>query len=298
MASSVTASVFRSDDAQKGIGLAFLGGLALSIDIPLIRLALSDPYMVMAWRGAGLAIVLGLYGWLIADRTAMPLQPLSDPDFLTVGTLVGVTNIAFTLAVFNTSTANVVFILAFNPLLAALLSWPLAGERPDLPTALAIAATLAGVAIIVADGLGTGNWLGDGLALFCAAALALALVLTRRSGRDLSLAPAFGGLVSAAFALPMALAVSPWPQAPVWLAIDAFLLVPVAGIALWLAPRYINAPTVGLFYLLETVLAPIWVWIIFVEVPALSVIAGGVIVVCALTAHSLYNLARRRRSVV
>ena len=138
----------------KGLGLAFIGGFALSFDIPLIRLAESDPWVVMGARGLGLALVLWIYWRFFANRKAMPLHLLSDPAFLTVGALSGLNNICFTLAVFNTSTANVVFILAFNPMLAALLSWPLTGEKPGLPTWAAITATLGGVGIIVSDGLG------------------------------------------------------------------------------------------------------------------------------------------------
>ena len=46
----------------KGLSLAFIGGLALAFDIPLIRLAASDPWLVMAARGFGVAFVaLALY---------------------------------------------------------------------------------------------------------------------------------------------------------------------------------------------------------------------------------------------
>ncbi len=286
------------DQTSKGLSLAFIGGLALSFDIPLIRLALSDPYTVMAARGLGIAFILLIYWRFFANRSAMPKALLADRDFIIVGALSGANNICFTMAVFNTSTANVVFILAFNALLAALLSWPMIGEKPRFHTWLAIAATVVGVGIIVADGLGTGNLFGDILALMCAAFLALSLTLTRKSGKDLSLAPGFGGLVSAAFALPTLLLVGGELGAPVWLALDALILVPIAGITLWLAPRFITAPQVALFYLLETVLAPLWVWIVFFEVPSSNVFIGGIVVTAAIGMHAVYELrlSRIRRS--
>lgn len=288
------------DQTSKGLSLAFIGGLALSFDIPLIRLALSDPYTVMAARGLGIALILLLYWRFFANRSAMPKALFADRDFIIVGTLSGANNICFTMAVFNTSTANVVFILAFNALLAALLSWPMIGEKPKFHTWLAIAATVVGVGIIVADGLGTGNLFGDILALMCAGFLALSLTLTRKSGKDLSLAPGFGGLVSAAFALPTLLLVGGELGAPVWLALDALILVPIAGITLWLAPRFITAPQVALFYLLETVLAPLWVWIVFFEVPSSNVFIGGIVVTVAIGLHAVYELRlsrlRRRKS--
>ena len=126
----------------RGLGLAFIGGFAISFDIPLIRLAISDPYLVMGARGVGTALVLFLYWRFFADRRAMPITLFADRDFIMIGALSGASNICFALAVFNTSTANVVFILAFNAMLAALLSWPLTGERPGWHTWGAIIATL------------------------------------------------------------------------------------------------------------------------------------------------------------
>ena len=277
----------------KGLGLAFVGGMALSIDIPLIRLAGSDPWAVMGARGLGIAIVLGLFWLVFADRSSMPKAPLNDRDFITVGALSGLNNICFTLAVFNTSTANVVFILAFNAMLAALLSWPLTGERPSLATWIAILVTILGVGIIVQEGLGSGNILGDCLALACAALLAFSLTLARRSGKDLSLAPGYGGAVSATFALPMILWSSSMPEAPIWLFLDAFVIMPLAGITLWLAPRFIPAPHVALFYLLETVLTPLWVWYVFAEAPSTNVFIGGSLVVAAISGHAVWELRRR-----
>jgi drug/metabolite transporter (DMT)-like permease len=280
----------------KGLGLAFIGGFALSIDIPLIRLAGSDPYTVMGARGLGMALVLWIYWRFFADRSDMPRELFADRDFITVGALSGLNSVFFAIAVFNTSTANVVFILAFNAMLAALISWPITGEKPSTATWAAILTTLIGVGIIVADGFGTGNLLGDISALICAALLALSLSLARRSGKDLSLAPGFGGIVTAAFALPMILWTASLPDAPLWLLADVLILVPLAGITLWLAPRYIPAPHVALFYLLETVLAPLWVWMIFAEIPSHNVYIGGSLVVAAIAGHGAWELTMRHRS--
>ena len=78
--------------------------------------------------------------------------------------------------------------------------------------------------------------------------LALSLVRTRQSGKDLSLCGSMGGMVSAAFALPLALVYSDWPGAPGWVALNVLFLVPLSGFALTLAPRYIPAPQVAIFF--------------------------------------------------
>lgn len=48
-----------------------------------------------------------------------------------------------------------------------------------------------------------------------------------------------------------------------------------------------------MFYLLETVLAPIWVWLIFNETPTAMTLVGGGILVATIGSHSLW-MARRK----
>lgn len=273
-----------------GIALAMLGGLLISIDIPMIRLSESDPWFYMVARGVGLAVVLGLVILFGRRFTETPNNPFNDKHFVEVGILFGIASILFTLSVFNTSTSNLVFILAFNPILAALFAWWLIGERPNLVTWLAILATTGGVAIIVSDGVETGNLFGDLTSLGAAIVLAFSLVRTRQSGKDLSLCGCLGGMISASFALPLAILYSSMPGAPGWVAVNALILVPIAGYTLALAPRYIPAPQVAIFFLLETVLAPVWVWMIFAEVPSERTLIGGTIVLCAIAGHSLWML--------
>ncbi len=273
-----------------GIALALLGGFLISIDIPLIRLAQSDPWFYMVMRGLGLACVLGAIIKFGAHYTDTPKNPFNDKNFVEVGVLYGVASIFFTISVFTTSTANLVFILAFNPMLAAIFAWVLIGERPRLVTWLAIFATMIGVMIIVSDGVETGNWLGDLTSLMAAIVLAFSLVRTRQSGKDLSLSGCLGGMISGLFALPLAIVFSGMPGAPWWIALNVLIFVPLSGFSLTLAPRYIPAPQVAIFFLLETVLAPVWVWLIFAEIPTDNTLLGGVIVLGAIAGHSLWQL--------
>ncbi len=50
-----------------------------------------------------------------------------------------------------------------------------------------------------------------------------------------------------------------------------------------------------MFYLLETVLAPVWVWMIFSEVPSRNSLIGGVILITALVFHSVWQLHQGRK---
>lgn len=279
-------------NTRKGLLLAALGGLIISFDVPAIRLSGSDPYAAMAMRGAGIAIMLTLIGLVARRFLDTPPRPLRDRDFITVGVAYGIGNIFFTIAVFNTPTANLLFILAFIPMIAALLGWALIGERPSRATWAAIIITIAGVAVIVWEGLAKGGGFGEVMSLCTALMVSFAIVRTRKSGKDLSLSPAIGGTITALVAVPFLIQNSHWPAAPFWLVLDGFVIIPIASFLLALAPRYIRAAQSAMFYLLETVLAPIWVWIAFTEIPSQMTFLGGAIILGTIIAHSIWQMRR------
>lgn len=282
-----------ANNAGRGVALGLFGGLVISLDIPVIRLAGTDHWTAMVVRGGVLFLLflpLIIHAYLRARREG---RRLFTRAWIEISLLYGSTNILFTLSVFATTTANLVFILAFNSMIAALLGWWMIGERPTSATWAAIAATIAGVAIIVSGSVGRGSW-GDMFALLTAATLALALVRARQSGQNVSLTPGPGGLMAAAFGLGPMLAWSGPTETPAWLLANAAIVVPLSAWALALAPRYIPAPQVAMFYLLETVLAPVWVYLVFAETIAPATFAGGAVILVAIAAHSLLSVSRAK----
>ena len=94
-----------------------------------------------------------------------------------------------------------------------------------------------------------------------------------RYSRDLNMIPAAGlGLLLAA------LVASPFAQFPVlgfdqwfYLVVGASVVLPVALALLTLGPRYLPAPEVAMLTLLETIIGPVWVWIVIGEEPGIFI---------------------------
>jgi drug/metabolite transporter (DMT)-like permease len=82
---------------------------------------------------------------------------------------------------------------------------------------------------------------------------------------------------------------------PWWLFLDGAVLIPISFWCLATGPKYISGPEVAMFYLLETVLAPVWIWLIFGETPTSAALAGGAIITTALAAHSIWQYRREKR---
>lgn len=271
----------------------------LTVDVPLIRLAEGDAWPILLVRSAT-TFVAAIVIWAVWRAFSANVPSLAPGRTgLIVAALYGSTSIFFLLGVYHTSTANLVFILAFNAVFAMLLSWFFLGERPRPVTLVTMAVMLVGVLIIVVDGIEAGNLFGDLMALCAAFFVAVALTITRGSGKDMGFTSLTGVLLPFVVAVVMTLETGYRIDVPWWIILNGAVVTPLSFYFLATGPRWISAPEVAMFYLLETCLAPIWVWLIFEEVPTTNALIGGLILIVALVFHSLWQLwdGTRRRAV-
>jgi drug/metabolite transporter (DMT)-like permease len=280
---------------RKGLIITAIGGLALSVDIPLIRLAKGEPWSILMLRTGTTffaAIVIWTV-WRLISRDAPKLIP--GRKGLVVSALYGLGSIAFITAVYNTSTANLVFILAFNTMFSALLSWIFVKERPRPATLTAMAVMILGVLIIVSGSIGNGTVFGDLMALASAFAIAAAITISRSSKEDMGFTSLIGVVLPFIAAAVLVGQTGYRVDQPWWIIFNGAVVMPLSFFCLASGPRYISGGEVAMFYLLETVLAPVWVWAVFSEVPSRNSMIGGVILITALVVHSLWHLFSTRR---
>ncbi len=287
-----------SHDHSKGLLITAVGGMALTVDIPLIRLADGEPWTILMLR-TGTTFLTALVVWTVWRLITPKAPPLVPGRIgLVVAALYGLGSITFVTAVFNTSTANLVFILTFNTVFAALLSWLFLKERPRPITLMAMAAMILGVGIIVSSSIGSGHLFGDLMAMSSSFSIAAALTISRHSGREMGFTSLVGVIMPFAIAAFMVWKVGFHVSAPWWIIFNGAVIMPISFFCLATGPRYISAPEVAMFYLLETVLAPVWVWMVFSEVPSRDSLIGGAILIVTLIIHSLWqiNHGRKRRA--
>lgn len=279
-----------SADHKKGLIIATIGGLLLAVDIPLVRLAETNAWTTLVIRGPIVALVLAI-AWYFFTRFNISKAKLIDGrDTFVLGALHTTATFGFVLGIFNTTTANLVFITALSSLVAIVFSTVILKERHPFITWLTVFVALIGIAIITIGDLiveGGKNTFGNLMALMCAVMLAAEVVFIRRSGKNLVYAPAIAALMAAIIALPLMLSVGYELAKPSYLILDALIVAPVTMGLLTLAPRYISAPETTMFYLLETVFAPVLVWAIFHETPTSNALLGGIIVILAILFHSV-----------
>ena len=285
-------------DHKKGLLLTSLGGLALSMDIPLIRLSSGEVWSVLSARSLA-TIVVALAALFVIRRVTGSLQTVLPGRLgIPVGFFYGLTTITFLLAVYYTKAANVVFIIALNPMFTALLSWIFLKERPALSTFITMAVMILGVGLIVGDGMEAGHLLGDALSVIASLSIACAITISRASGQDMGFASLLAAVIPAAVGIYHIAPTGFSIEHPGWILFDGALLMPFSFWCLATGTRFLSAPEVAMFYLLETILAPIWVWLIFSEAPTNMTLAGGAILILALAAHSLWQARVKARAAI
>ena len=286
----------------RGVALVALAGVFWSLGGILVRwIEAAGAWHIIFYRS--LALVLTLLA-IIALRHRGRLRAAlvaAGLNGVAAGACLAAGFIGFILALHHTTVANTLFVLGAAPLFAAFLGRCLLGEAVRAATWLAIALACCGITIMVAGGLALGTLAGNLFALGASLSFATFSVLLRR-GRESDMLPCvcYAGMISASVA---ALAVVGLPGPPLFAvgARDLALCVAMGVIALGLGltcftlgARHVPAVEMTLLSLTELVLGPLWVWLGVGEVPSGYTLAGGAVVLAAISYQALSGARRRQ----
>ena len=280
-------------DQQKGSLLAFVAVMFITPDSLFIRLSNIDTWGLVFYRGI-IPFSTVFFGMLLIYRLNFfrILFTSGYHGLIYVGTF-SVTNITFVVSIQNTNVANTLVMIATAPMLSAILGAIFLKEPPDKKTWVSIIITFLAVLYIFFDSIKIGNFYGDILGFITAIGLAVGAV-TIRSAKSKNLVPAavVGKLFVASFALlfieNFALVGSDIFIVPLM----CILCVAIPFVLVTIAPRFIPAAEVNLFFLLETIIGPIWVWLIIKEQPSIETLLGGVIIIITISIHSFLKLKK------
>ena len=280
-------------DQKKGTLIAFTAIMFITPDSLLIRLANINSWNLIFYRGLIPFLVVFL-GLLIIYKTKLLKEIISNGwhGFFYACTFT-VTNIFFVISIENTNVANTLIMIALAPMLSAIISFFFLKENPDKKTWIAIIITTLAVFYIFYDSLDAGDLLGNFLGLICATGLAVGAVIIR-SAKKISLVPSamMGKLMVTLIALLFVNQLKLENGDAVIVPLMCIMCVAIPFVLITLAPRYISAAEVNLFFLLETILGPVWVWLVIKEQPSTETIMGGIVIITTIAIHSILSLKK------
>ena len=286
--------MFRNfSNQQKGSLLAFVGVMFITPDSLFIRLSKIGTWELLFYRGA-IPFFFVLIGLLLFYKKNF-LNALLKIGYVGIFYIISFSacNITFIISIQNTNVANTLIMVALAPMLSAVLATIFLKEPTNKNTWAAIFVTFFSVTFIFYDSIQLGNIKGDIYGFITALGLAINANLARYA-KEIDLVPSavIGKLVVAVFAFffidnfylsGMDLFIVP---------LMCIMCVAIPFVLVTIAPRFISAPEVNLFFLLEVILGPIWVWLIIKEQPSLQTIIGGIIIIITIALHSFLALKK------
>ena len=280
-------------DQKKGSLMAFVAVMFITPDSLFIRLSNVETWSLVFYRGI-IPFVLVFIGMLLIYRLKFfnLLRSNGYYGFAYVLTF-SITNIAFVVSIQNTNVANTLIMIATAPMLSAILGLFFLKENPDKKTWVAIFITFFAALYIFYDSIKLGNFFGDILGFVAAMGLAVGAVIIR-SAKKLNLVPSavVGKLIIALFAMLFVKDYSLDNNDIYIVPLMCVMCVAIPFVLVTIAPRFITAAEVNLFFLLETIIGPIWVWLIIKEQPTPETIVGGAIIVLTIATHSFLKLKK------
>ena len=278
-------------DQQKGSLLAFIAVIFITPDSLFIRLSNVDTWGLVFYRGI-IPFFTVFLGMLMIYKLNFFKILLSSGyhGLIYVGTF-SITNITFVVSIQNTNVANTLVMIATAPMLSAILGAIFLKEPPDKKTWISIIITFIAIIYIFSDSLKLGNFYGDILGFITAIGLAVGAV-TIRSAKSKNLVPAavVGKLFVATFALFFIESFVLENKDLIIVPLMCILCVAIPFVLVTIAPRFIPAAEVNLFFLLETIIGPIWVWMIIKEQPSVETLYGGAVIIITIATHSFLKL--------
>ena len=278
-------------DQQKGSLMAFVAVMFITPDSLFIRLSNVDTWGLVFYRGI-IPFFTVFLGMLLIYKLSFFKILFSSGyhGLIYIGTF-SLTNITFVVSIQNTNVANTLVMIATAPMLSAILGAFFLKEPPDKKTWISIIITFFAIIYIFFDSLKIGNFYGDILGFITAIGLAVGAV-TIRSAKTKNLVPAavIGKLFVATFALFFIESFALIDKDLIIIPTMCILCVAIPFVLVTIAPRFIPAAEVNLFFLLETIIGPIWVWMIVKEQPNVETLYGGMVIITTIAIHSFLKL--------
>ena len=278
-------------DQQKGSLMAFVAVMFITPDSLFIRLSSVDTWGLVFYRGI-IPFFTVFLGMLIIYKLSFfkILFTSGYHGLIYIGTF-SITNITFVVSIQNTNVANTLVMIATAPMLSAILGAIFLKEPPDRKTWISIIITFFAIIYIFFDSFKLGNFYGDILGFITAVGLAVGAV-TIRSAKTKNLVPAavVGKLFVATFALFFIESFALVDKDFLIVPLMCILCVAIPFVLVTIAPRFIPAAEVNLFFLLETIIGPIWVWLIIKEQPSIETLQGGIVIIITIAIHSFLKL--------
>ena len=271
-----------------GYILLLFGGFCLSWGGFIIRsFEEASIWQILFLRSFFFLLALIVFLFVTYKKNTFNIVKESGLPGLLGGFVLSFSFVAFVVAMSNTTVANVVFIISTQTMFLAIFGYFYLKEKVSLIGLISILLAMSGIIIMVGDSISGGSLFGNLVALAIPINFAILVMIIRKNTKvDMVPAIFYSGIFSLIYGFFLAESFE-FTKHDLWM---GFLLgVPqlaISFICITIGSRTVESATVGILMLMETLCAPLWVWLFLNEIPPISVFIGGAVIISAIILKS------------
>ncbi|MAJ22467.1 MAG: transporter [Candidatus Pelagibacter sp. TMED64] len=270
-----------------GTLLICLGAICLSFGGLIVKsFEGANLWQILFWRQFFFTIVVALY--LLATYKKNFFKSFYNagiPGFV-AGLSLSIGFSAYVFAMYYTTVANTNFIITTETIFLALFGYIFLKEKINIITFISILLGMAGVLLIVGNSLSvqtSQEFFGNIVAFIMPITFAILVIIIRKYP-NIDMVPSqfiagfFAALIG--FVIAGKILISPHDLFLAFLA--GFFQIGFGFILITIGSQKTPAAVVGVLMLTEAVFGPIWAWLFINEIPPITVIIGGSIIIFAI----------------
>ena len=285
-----------------GATLIFLGALCLSFGGIIVKsFEGATEWQILFWRQFFFSITVIVYLVFTYKKNFFRVFYKSGIPGFIAGLFLSIGFSAYVFAMYYTTVANTLFIITTETIFLAFFGYIFLKEKINLITFISILLGMSGVLLIVGSSLSIQSGtqiLGNVVAFLMPISFAILIIIVRKYP-DIDMVPAqFSAGVFAAligYFVAQNLSISMHDLFLSFLA--GFFQIGFGFILITIGSRTTPAAVVGVLMLTEAVFGPIWAWVFINEIPPLSVIVGGGIIIFAILFEFFSNFKSKKRII-
>ena len=270
-----------------GTILVLLGAICLSFGGIIVKsFEGANLWQILFWRQIFFSIVVALYLLIVYKKNFFKSFRSSGLPGVIAGVFLGVGFSAYVFAMYHTTVANTLFIISTETIFLALFGYIFLKEKINLITFISIIMGMSGVLLIIGSSLSiqsSSQFFGNIVAFIMPISFAVLIVIVRKYPKvDMVPSQFIAGVFAALIGYLVAdkLSISSHDLFLGFLA--GTFQIGFGFIMITIGSQTTPAAVVGVLMLTEAVLGPLWAWFFINEIPPISVIIGGCIIISAI----------------
>ncbi len=274
--------------------LVFLGAVCLSFGGIIVKsFEGANLWQILFWRQFFFSIVVLIYLIFSYKKKFFNSFYVSGLPGLLAGVFLSIGFSAYVFAMYYTTIANTLFIITTETIFLAIFGYFFLKEKISLITLTSIILGMSGVLIIIGSSLSiqsSSQFLGNIVAFIMPISFSVLIIVIRKYPKvDMVPSQFIAGVFAALIGYLVAgkLAVSSYDLFLGFLA--GTFQIGFGFIMITVGSRTTPAAVVGILMLTEAVFGPIWAWLFINEIPPVTVIIGGSIIILAIIFEFLFD---------